>query len=174
VEPLKGEELKQDVAALHADSFGWALACCRRDPEEAEEALQMTYLKIMTGKARFEGASSLKTWLFAVIRKTAAENRRKAFFATAGRARWLARRPAPHPVRDPESAFAASTAVRALHDALGRLSRRQQELLHLVFYQDLTVDEAATVLGLSPGTARTHYKRGKSRLRRMLPKEVYR
>src|SRR2546422_5376887 len=34
--------------------------------------------KILEGKARFRGESSLKTWLFAVIRKTAAtEYRRK-------------------------------------------------------------------------------------------------
>ena len=36
---------------------------------EAEEVLQTVYLKIFEGNARFRGESSLKTWLFAVIRK---------------------------------------------------------------------------------------------------------
>ena len=52
--------------------------------------------------------------------------------------------------------------------ALSRLSKRQQEVLHLVFYQNLTIQEAANVLAMPVGTARTHYERGKSRLRELL------
>jgi RNA polymerase sigma-70 factor (ECF subfamily) len=55
---------------------------------------------------------------------------------------------------------------------LSRLSRRQRELLHLVFYQELTVEQAAEVLRIPVGTARTHYERGKSRLRGLLAEEA--
>jgi RNA polymerase sigma-70 factor (ECF subfamily) len=40
--------------------------------------------------------------------------------------------------------------------------------LHLVFYQDLTVEEASRVLNVSVGTASTHFARGKERLRSIL------
>src|SRR6476659_6962031 len=60
------------LESLHPSSFAWALGCCGRNREDAEEVLQDVYLKILEGKARFEGRSTLKTWLFAVIRKTAA------------------------------------------------------------------------------------------------------
>src|SRR6266446_6952329 len=70
-------ELKAELERLHSTSFGWALSCCRRDASEAEEVLQTVYLKILEGKARFRGESSLKTWLFAVIRKTAATEYRR-------------------------------------------------------------------------------------------------
>src|SRR5213596_2872547 len=70
-------ELKVELEKLHSASFGWAVSCCGRDPGEAEEILQTVYLKILEGKARFRGEASLKTWLFAVIRKTAIGEHRK-------------------------------------------------------------------------------------------------
>src|SRR5438067_11509957 len=65
-------DFKAELERLHSASFGWALSCCRRDATEAEEVLQTVYLKILEGKARYGGESSLKTWQLAVIRKTAA------------------------------------------------------------------------------------------------------
>ncbi len=55
--------------------------------------------------------------------------------------------------------------------SMDALTARQREILHLVFYQELSVQEAAEVLGMPVGTARTHYERGKTRLRAMLAGE---
>jgi len=41
-------------------------------------------------------------------------------------------------------------------------------VLHLVFYQELTIEEASRVMNVSLGTARTHFDRGKRRLREIL------
>src|SRR5260370_25275125 len=71
--------IKHELERHHRASYGWALSCCGRDPAEAEEMLQTVYLKIFEGKAQFRGESSFRTWLFAVIRKTAANERRKNF-----------------------------------------------------------------------------------------------
>src|SRR6266566_2736995 len=71
-------ELQAELEKLHGASFGWALSCCRRDRAEAEEVLQTVYLKILEGKARYRGEANLKTWLFAVIRKTAIGEHRKS------------------------------------------------------------------------------------------------
>jgi RNA polymerase sigma-70 factor (ECF subfamily) len=45
-------------------------------------------------------------------------------------------------------------------------------VLHLVFYQDLSIAEAADVMDVGLGTARTHYERGKARLRQLLENKV--
>jgi RNA polymerase sigma-70 factor (ECF subfamily) len=58
--------------------------------------------------------------------------------------------------------------ARELVDALRALSARQRDVLHLVFYQDLTVEQAAGVLGIGVGSARVHYARGKARVRALL------
>ncbi len=60
----------------HKDAYGWALNCCDRRREDAENVLQTVYLKVLGGKARFNGNSSFRTWLFALIRNTAADRRR--------------------------------------------------------------------------------------------------
>jgi RNA polymerase sigma-70 factor (ECF subfamily) len=62
----------------------------------------------------------------------------------------------------------ASEHSRTLLKALAVLSARQRQVLHLVFYQDLTIEEAAQILNLNLGTARTHFERGKRQLRKML------
>ncbi|HXO19083.1 MAG TPA: RNA polymerase sigma factor [Thermoanaerobaculia bacterium] len=160
---------ERQIEELHPASFGWALQCCRWDRQEAEEVLQTAYLKILDGRARFDGRSSLKTWLFAVIRRTAAERRRAGWAHHLLSLRWLDGRPAP--AADPESAAGDAERARALRAALSRLPGRQREVLHLVFYQDLTLEDAARVLGLAVGSVRTHYHRGKARLRLELARE---
>src|SRR5688572_23653093 len=69
--------LEQQLAALHADSFVWAMTCCDHRRADAEDALQSAYLRVLDGSATYRGASAFRTWLFAVIRRTAAEERRR-------------------------------------------------------------------------------------------------
>jgi RNA polymerase sigma factor (sigma-70 family) len=158
----------QQLEEHHPASFGWALACCRWDREEAEEVLQTTYLKVLDGKARFADRSSFRTWLFSVIHRTAAERRRGKWLRLLATARWLNGHVRPEPAATPEAVAGDSESAQALRQALRELPSRQREVLHLVFYQDLSVEGAAQVLGISVGTARTHYHRGKEGLRRAL------
>jgi RNA polymerase sigma-70 factor (ECF subfamily) len=160
--------LEGELAELHLASFGWALGCCRGDRGEAEDVLQAAYLKVLEGRARFDGRSTFKTWLFAIIRRTAAEKRRRSWTRVLALDRWRTGRPAPAPMPDPERLACGGEAARRLREALRALPRRQSELLHLVFYQDLSLEEAAQAAGISVGSARTHYHRAKVRLRRLL------
>ena len=162
-------ELKAELEMLHSASFGWALSCCRRDRAQAEEVLQTVYLKILEGKACFRGEASLKTWLFAVIRKTALGEHRKNLLRkvrlpdSSEQAISLV-----SPLEQPGVAFEKSEAQALFQNALKSLPRRQGEVLHLVFYQDLSLNEAADVMGISIGSVRQHYDRGKKRLRESL------
>lgn len=165
------DELAGQLAALHADAFGWSLHCCAGDRSRAEEVLQIAYLKAADGRARPGGLSSLKTWWFGVIRFTAREEwRRHRFRQTLLGRLWQqalgegSSDPAPSPIRRMEYGERAQ----ALRRCLALLPARQAEVLHLVFYQDLTLSQAAGIMGVSVGAVRQHYERGKARLRLLL------
>jgi RNA polymerase sigma-70 factor (ECF subfamily) len=165
---METDELRAQLEQLHASSFGWALACCRRDHSDAEEVLQIAYLKVLEGKARFNGSASFKTWLFAVIRKTALDQRRKHFLRSLIILRAEEHRTAGSRVERPDESAYRSEMQAVFRSALARLPNRQREALQLVFYHDLSLQEAAVVMGVSIGSARTHYDRGKKRLRELL------
>jgi RNA polymerase sigma-70 factor (ECF subfamily) len=156
-------ELERELERLHAECWGWALACTGRDRALAEDALQTAYLRVLSGQGRFDGRSRFKSWLFGVIRLTAMEELRRAN-------RWregedggaMASVVDPTPGVDVMTEQAERNA--ALVAAMATVSPRQREVLQLVFYHGLTIEEAAGVMGVSVGSARTHYERGKKAL----------
>ncbi|MCH9646977.1 MAG: RNA polymerase sigma factor [Deltaproteobacteria bacterium] len=165
------EDLWAEIEKLHEQNFAWALVCCKRNRQEAEDVLQTTYLKVLDGRARFSAEGRLKTWLFAVIRRTAAGRRRQrvvregllnvvGLFRRSGVAD-----------SNPEGEALDSQRGRLLRRRLAGLSLRQRQVLELVFYQDLSIEQAASVLGVTLGTARVHYDRGKKRFAELLALE---
>jgi len=152
-----------ELERLHKASFGWAMSCCGWNRSDAEDVLQSVYVKILEGRATFDGRSSFKTWLFAVIRRTALDQRRRNILRTLSQLAFLSRNGST-----PQS---HATDLDSLSSVLRTLPARQQEVLHLVFYQDMTIEEAARVMDISVGAARTHYHRGKQALKALLDSE---
>lgn len=71
------------------------------------------------------------------------------------------------------AAMSSGTAWTAIprpdvHDALEELSVQQRAVIHLVYWEDLAVAEAATLMGVSPGTVKRHLHRARARLREVL------
>jgi RNA polymerase sigma factor (sigma-70 family) len=157
--------LRRHLEDCHRECYAWTLSCCDRDSAEADDVLQTAYLKVLDGRARFDGRSSFRTWLFGVIRRTAADERRRRIV------RRLRHAVLGHDIAAlDDSALATESGERRakLRVALTHLPRRQREVLLLVFYHDLTIHEAAQALSIGLGSARTHYERGKRRLRELL------
>ena len=71
----------------------------------------------------------------------------------------------------PDQILERSERTQRLLRALLKISTRQREVLELVFYHDMTIEEASQTLGISLGSARTHYERGKRRLFSILNEE---
>ena len=161
-------ELHARLEAHHRDGYAWALSCCGWNAVEAENVLQSVYVKILEGSAAYGGRSAFRTWLFAVIRKTAAQERRRNW--------WLGRKTVSDDAAlesasiddDPTDAIYRAELRAHLQKALAALPSRQREVIALVFHHELTLDQAAEVMRVSPGSARRHYDRGKRRLRQWI------
>ncbi len=153
--PMQRAALGQELEQLHPASYAWALGCCRRNRDDADEVLQTVYVMVLDGRAKFDGRSAFKTWLFGVIRKTATAIYRRRAIRSALLLRFLDRNDHVDP----------ATPEPHLVKSLARLPRRQREVIELVFYHDLTVEAAAAVMGVSAGSARVHYDRAKTKLR---------
>ena len=70
-------ELRARLERHHREGYAWALSCCGWNAVEAENVLQSVYVKILEGSAAYGERSAFRTWLFAVIRHTAAQERRR-------------------------------------------------------------------------------------------------
>lgn len=153
--------MNQVYTELHKDAFQWAKQCTNHCDELAADVLQSVYLKILNGKAKFNEKSSLKTWLFSVIKFTAID-----FY------RGLKKQESLDLVENiPDQNIPGDIDRDFYINILKKLSENQSQVLLLVFYHDYTLEAVAEVMGLSIGTIRTHYDRGKKKLKKILEKE---
>lgn len=172
--------LTRQLSALHGAAYGWALHCTGRDPHAARDVLQTSYARVLGSprpgfsEAGPSGADAneagaedrLRAYLFGVIRNVAREEFRRASTEAAARDRRAAECPTESPAaEDPARAASRAELREGIDEALNSLSPRQRELLHLTFYQGLSIEQAAEVLEIGLGSARTHYERGKEALR---------
>ena len=165
------KELRMHLEQHHPASYGWAMSCCSRVPDLAEDVLHSAYVKILEGRARFHGRAAFKTWLFAVIRLTALDELRRDWLR---KLRLINREPVSDvQLPDRGDRLDQSARLGAFRKALARLPRRQREVMHLAFYQELSLQEASEVMGVSLGSVRTHYERGKRNLRAWLEKSEH-
>jgi RNA polymerase sigma-70 factor (ECF subfamily) len=184
----------RDAFAQLVDGWGPAMLRVARlhvpSHAVAEEVVQETWLAVLRGLPRFEGRSSLRTWVFSILlnqaRTRGARERRVLPFA-ALRERFDARRgePAVPPERfqgrggerpgwwaapplrwaDPHEALETREAHAALQAAIAALPVRQREVLVLRDVLGLDAEEACSVVGVSDGNHRVLLHRARAKVR---------
>jgi RNA polymerase sigma factor (sigma-70 family) len=140
----------------HRDAYLWARQCCSFNDDLAKDVLQQVYLKILEGKATLNDEGKAKTWIFSIIRYTAIDHLRKT-------GKFISIEDAEE-IADIEEEVDL-TDYKAI---INLLPRMQQEVILMVFYHQMTIEQSAEVLEISLGTARTHYDRGKKNLKKLI------
>ncbi|MEU6125245.1 RNA polymerase sigma factor [Streptomyces sp. NPDC047123] len=154
-EPL----VRRHSAALHG-------YFARRAPHAADDLLAEAWLQAYTTRRGFDaGRGPARAWLFGVARNVLSAHWRRIDRQRPG--------PAGHSRDDPWEAVdarldAAAVAPR-LRALLRELPAEERELLLLVAWEQLTPGEAAAVVGIPAGTARSRLHRARHRLRADIP-----
>ena len=157
----------------------------------AEEAVQEAWLAVLNGIHRFEGRSSLKTWIFRILHNIAVtraerEARTLPFSAleaedesepVVDRARF---RPAGTPFAGhwlaypgdwrsvPEGALFARETMGVIEEAVAQLPPAQRLVISLRDIEGWSANEVCEALEISEGNQRVLLHRARSRVRRVL------
>jgi RNA polymerase sigma-70 factor (ECF subfamily) len=142
----------------------------------AEDVVQETWLTFLGSLERFEGRSSLKTWLFGILMNVARARRRKEErqlrapeldpdrFGRDGR--WS--RP-PEPWSQlPEERLVAKETLQRVRAAIDSLPANLREVILLRDVAGWDSDEVCGLLGISPANQRVRLHRARSAVREAL------
>jgi RNA polymerase sigma-70 factor, ECF subfamily len=160
----------------------------------AEEVVQETWIGVLNGIDRFEGRSSLKTWIFRIlvnIAKTRGERERRSvpFSSAAGaaadepsvdperflppgdeRARAWALGPTPWP--GPEESLLAGETRELILEAIDRLPPAQRVVITLRDVDGWSSEEVRNALELSETNQRVLLHRARSKVRRAIEQHL--
>jgi RNA polymerase sigma-70 factor, ECF subfamily len=154
------------------------------DPADAPDTVQEVFLKVFKGIKRFNGESSLKTWIYRIALHEAS-NRRRWWFRHKGRE--LSIEPT---VEDTESGTTAvrdtlvdegaspleqvmQTQVRAkVEETLKELSEPYRTTVILRDIEELSYEQIAEVMEVSLGTVKSRLVRGRDALKKRLVKHL--
>jgi RNA polymerase sigma-70 factor (ECF subfamily) len=131
-----------------------------RDPAQAEELTQETFLALLRASSHYEPSATFRTYLYAIGFNILRAHRRKAAFRAMfhGTER-EGREPAVRNTMD---------ADLWLRDAVNRLERMDREILLLREFEQLSYAEIAELLRLPLNTVRSRLFRARTAVRELL------
>jgi RNA polymerase sigma-70 factor (ECF subfamily) len=146
----------------------------------AEEVVQDTWMAVVRGVSKFEGRSSIKTWLVSIAinraRSTSAREGRGLPLSSSEAAvdpnrfdtngHWIT--PPEHFVEDTEDRVIAGSLSESIHSSLENLPGSQRQVVTLRDIEGLDSKEVCQLLEISEVNQRVLLHRGRSRLRQDL------
>jgi RNA polymerase sigma-70 factor, ECF subfamily len=136
----------------------------------AEDLLSDVFLDVWRQAGRFEGRSSVSTWLISIARFKALSARRRRTYAQLDE---TIEATVADTANDPEVALQAKDRGELLRQALTRLSLEHREIIDLVYYHEKSVDECAQILGIPAATVRTRMFYARKKLAELVNKDAW-
>ena len=166
------------------------------DRAVAEDVVQDTWIGVLKGLDRFEGRSSLKTWIFRILTNTAKTRGRRESRSIPFSALWAPDSDPAEPAVDPnrflppdharwpghwasfpnswddipEDRFLSRETLAQIQQAIDVLPPSQREVITLRDVEGWSSDEVCNALGISETNQRVLLHRARSKVRRALEK----
>jgi len=126
--------------------------------EQSKDIAQEVFIKVHLKLSTFRGQSSFKTWLFSITRNIAINEMRSNYFR---RILLFDRVKSTQTAQSAEVAYIGSQAAKDIREIIMCLSRKLREVLILNVEHELTIQEMATLLGISEGTVKSRLSRAR-------------
>ncbi len=158
----------QGQALAHLDALHNFAMYLTRNPAEAEDLVQETYLRAFRFSHRFQPGTHLRAWLFQILRNTFLTfyrlRERELPLAEDGVPDWDAPMFHEAPAEDPSVLEAHTDLERAMR----RLPDEFRTVLLLAEVEGLPLEEVAQIMACPVGTVKSRIFRAKERLRVIL------
>ncbi len=160
----------RDFGAIYDDYFPFVWRCLKGlgiPPASCADAAQEVFIVVHRRCADFEGRSSVRTWLYGIVRNVASNHRR-----TGARRRTepldfeLASR-APGPLEAAQNAEAAAFVERFAEN----LDEKKRDVFLLAMLEEMSMPEVAETLGIPLNTAYTRLRLVRKELKALLAAE---
>jgi RNA polymerase sigma-70 factor (ECF subfamily) len=132
-----------------------------RDAALAEDTVSETFIDAWQHASRYEGRSSVSSWLIGIARHRALDAARRRPTESL---ECDAAQNAVDPARDPEAELGKRDTGAVVRRALAALSREHAEIIDLVYYQEKSIREIAEILGIPENTVKTRMFYARKRL----------
>jgi len=167
---LEGEAgaIEQFIGAYQQAVYRLALSILD-NPDEAEDAMQETFLAALRGMDSFKGDSAFTTWLYAIVINTCRNRlQRRKRSAQLHKAMeglfWVSSRP----TTSIEEAVLQDEADADIWQAIRSIDDRHRLPIILRYYHSFSVSEISEILGIPCGTVHSRLNTGRERLRSLL------
>jgi RNA polymerase sigma-70 factor (ECF subfamily) len=132
------------------------------DASRVDDVLQEVWLKVFRSLHRLRRPEALTSWLYRITRNAALAEQRRGRDLSG-----LVPEPEAVAAVDDEPDFTPQDAAR-MHACLDRLSPGHREVLVLRFFEELSYEDIADVVGTPLGTVRSRLHHAKRALRRAM------
>jgi RNA polymerase sigma-70 factor, ECF subfamily len=136
-----------------------------RDESVAEDMISEVFLDVWRQADRFEGRSSVVTWLLAMARNKAwsALRKRREASMEEGVAEAV-----EDETDDPEVQVQKQDKGAAIRRCLEMLTNEHREVIDLVYYHETSVEEVAFIIGIPENTVKTRLFHARKKLSELL------
>ena len=156
---LRPEDSPEQVIRFYSDMvyrLAFARTGTRHDADDVYEEVFLRYLK---KKPKFQSEEHRRAWLIRVTINCSNT------FLTSVWQRRTQELPEDLPFQQQEDY--------QLHNYLQQLSTKYRSVIHLFYYEEMSVEEISKILHRKPSTVRTQLTRAREQLRQILKEEDY-
>lgn len=133
---------------------------------DAEDLTQKTFTRVWQALPRFEGRSSVSSWLHGIAYHVYQDWHRANHRLESRPDEWWA--DCPDQRKQPDTAASDADLAATLYAAVDRLEPAVRDTVHLHYYQGLTLQDTAAALGIAASTVKYRLRSAIQQLQRRL------